>query len=393
MKRKDAVLALADGRVFKGYSVGADGECVGEVVFNTSMAGYQEIVTDPSYCGQIVTMTYPLIGNYGVNDEDCESSRPCLEGFIVKELCPYPSNWRSQNSLGVFLRSNGIVGIEGIDTRALTRHIRDCGEQQGVISSAVTDVDTLIDKAKSAPCLTGRDLVRDVTTAERYEWRNSGHIFGEIPASSDTAVSPANLSGKRRYAVVVYDCGVKFSILRELAAWGCDVIVVPAHTTADEVLALKPDGVLFSNGPGDPAAVTVMIDNARGLIGRIAVMGICLGHQILALALGCRTYKLKFGHHGGNHPVMDLRTKKVEITAQNHGFAVDMNSVTDASVSSFGRLEVTHLNLNDKSLEGLACRDAPLFSVQYHPEASPGPRDANHIFGRFTQMMDDRQLE
>ncbi|MGR3316998.1 MAG: glutamine-hydrolyzing carbamoyl-phosphate synthase small subunit [Candidatus Anammoxibacter sp.] len=387
MKRKKAILALADGTIFEGFSVGADGECTGEVVFNTSMTGYQEILTDPSYKGQIVTMTYPLIGNYGVNDTDVESLKPCLEGFIIKEHCPFPSNWRSQSRLDEFLKKNGIVCIEGIDTRALTRHIRDVGEQQGVISTTSTDVNALIEKAKISPGLTGRDLAQKVTTGEKYRWEDDGQVFVKSVNSNGTLSFPSNETGTKRFNVVVYDCGVKFNILRNLVKWGCNVVVVPTSTKADEVLSLEPDGVFFSNGPGDPSAVLPMIDNAKNLIGKKPVMGICLGHQILSLALGCKTYKLKFGHHGGNHPVMDLKTKKVEITAQNHGFAVDVDSVSNRSTSNFGPINVTHVNLNDQSLEGLECKEIPLFSVQYHPEASPGPHDSNHIFKKFIQMM------
>lgn len=391
MKRKKAILALADGAVFEGYSVGAEGECAGEVVFNTSITGYQEILTDPSYKGQIVTMTYPLIGNYGVNDMDIESSKPYLEGFIIKEYCQYPGNWRSQNNLGAFLTEKGVVGIEGIDTRALTKHIRDVGEQQGVISTTAADANILIKKAKDSHGLIGRDLAREVTTNGKYEWKDGGQFFDKYGASNGRTNPIFGLTEVKRFKVVVYDCGVKYNILRNLVKYGCDVIVVPAFTKADEVVSLEPDGILFSNGPGDPCAVSSVIDNARNLIGKKPIMGICLGHQILSLALGCKIYKLKFGHHGGNHPVMDLKTRKVEITAQNHGFAVDIDSVSNISETKFGPINVTHINLNDKSLEGLECEKIPLFSVQYHPEASPGPHDANHIFGRFVRMMNNSQ--
>ncbi len=385
MKRKRAILALADGAVFKGWSVGAEGECIGEVVFNTSITGYQEIITDPSYKGQIVTMTYPLIGNYGVNDEDVESRKPFLEGFVTKEFCRYPSNWRSNGNLNDYLAKNGVVGIEGIDTRALTRHIRDKGEQQGIISTNVDNVEALVEKAKAAPPLEGRDLVKDVTTDKQYDWSEGDKFIKEIVDANSASLS-VNNAGKN-FKVVVYDCGVKFSILRNLVEWGCSVTVVPAFTKAGDVLALEPDGILFSNGPGDPGAVSYMIENAANLIGKIPIMGICLGHQILSIALGCKTYKLKFGHHGGNQPVMDLKTNKVEITAQNHGFAVDVESVSSREASQFGDLAITHINLNDKSLEGIESKEKPLFSVQYHPEASPGPHDANCIFGRFVEMM------
>lgn len=382
MNKKKAILTLADGTVFKGWSIGAEGECLGDVVFNTSLMGYQEIITDPSYKGQIVTMTYPLIGNYGINSEDSESKMPYFEGFIVKEYCNAPSNWRSTEDLDTFLKRHKIVGIEGIDTRALTRHIRDFGEQPGVISTSVSDHNVLIEKAKSSPGLEGMDLVKDVSTKEKYSW-NDGLINHEEVKNN----TKKNTEGKKLYNVVVYDCGVKYSILRNLVEYGCNVTVVPATTSAKDVLLLNPDGILFSNGPGDPGPVSYMIENAKNLIGKKPIMGICLGHQILSLALGCKTYKLKFGHHGGNQPVMDLRTRKVEITAQNHGFAVDVDSVSNRSNSNFGSLEITHVNLNDKSLEGLECFDEQLFSVQYHPEASPGPHDANPIFGKFIKMM------
>lgn len=385
--KKRAVLALADGAVFKGWSVGAEGDGVGEVVFNTSITGYQEILTDPSYKGQIVTMTYPLIGNYGINETDIESCKPYLEGFIVKECCHFPSNWRSQNNLDSFLKKNGIVGIEGIDTRSLTKRIRDNGEQQGVISTNIDNIDALITKAKSTPGLVGKDLVEKVTTQKEYVWVKGSQGLGRLAMANVGTESSTDIETNKRFKVVVYDCGVKFSILRNLVDYGCDVIVAPAVMKADEILSLQPDGILFSNGPGDPEAVSYMVENAKNLIGKKPIMGICLGHQILSLALGCKTYKLKFGHHGGNQPVLDIKTKKVEITAQNHGFAVDADSVSERSSSDFGRLKITHINLNDKSIEGLECLDEPLFSVQYHPEASPGPHDANHIFKRFIQLI------
>lgn len=387
MKKNKAILALADGTVFNGYSIGAEGESIGDVVFNTSLTGYQEILTDPSYKGQIVTMTYPLIGNYGVNEIDVESVKPYLEGFIVKEYCPCPSNWRLQDNLDSFLKEKGVVGIEGIDTRALTRHIRDAGEQQGVISTIESDIDVLVKRAKASPTLIGKDLVVDVTTGKNYEWEDSDQGLEKFITPNGKSVPLPDSSEKREFKVVVYDCGVKFNILRNLVEFGCDVVVVPAFTKAEEVLAIDPDGILFSNGPGDPSAVTYMIENAKKLIGKKPIMGICLGHQILSLACGCKTYKLKFGHHGGNHPVMDMKTKKVEITAQNHGFAVDIDSVPDRTRSDLGPINVTHINLNDKSVEGLECEEIPLFSVQYHPEASPGPQDSNHIFGKFLRMM------
>lgn len=394
MRGKRAILALADGTIFEGWSVGVEAEAIGEVVFNTSITGYQEIITDPSYKGQIVTMTYPMIGNYGINKEDSESSRRYLEGLVIKECSSYPSNWRSQQNLDGFLKENGIVGIEGVDTRSLTRHIRDSGEQQGVIATSFLNYRELIEKARESPTLIGRDLVKGVTISEKYVWGKGIECFEkrddimeeERPFTAPFARNDREKNGRHR--VVVIDCGVKFNILRRLKEWGCEAVVVPAFTSAEDILSLKPDGILFSNGPGDPSAPLYLIENARRLIGRKPIMGICLGHQILSLALGCKTYRLKFGHHGANQPVMDLKTKKVEITAQNHGFAVDQDSVPDRSASDYGRIEVSHINLNDRSVEGLACVDIPLFSVQYHPEASPGPHDANHMFERFTQMME-----
>ncbi|APG25855.1 glutamine-hydrolyzing carbamoyl-phosphate synthase small subunit [Syntrophotalea acetylenica] len=366
-----AILALADGRVFVGKAFGARGEVTGEVVFNTSMTGYQEILTDPSYCGEIVTMTYPLIGNYGVNPEDVESDRPFLSGFVVKEACPYPSNWRSTATLDEYLQQNAIVGIQGIDTRALVRHIRDHGAQTGVISSVDLDPASLIEKARRAPSLVGRDLVREVTCKQPYHWTEGTWVLGE---GYQTAGPP-------RYKVVAYDFGIKRNILRNLVSIGCDVTVVPASTTADEVLSMRPDGVFLSNGPGDPEPIVYAQENIRKLLGKVPVFGICLGHQLLALALGGQTYKLKFGHRGGNQPVQRQCGRQVEITSQNHGFAVDGNSLQDAAV-------LTHVNLNDNTIEGLEHASFPAYSVQYHPEASPGPHDARYLFDRFAALMD-----
>jgi carbamoyl-phosphate synthase small subunit len=365
-KRK-AVLALADGMVFKGDAFGAEGEAFGEVVFNTSMTGYQEVLTDPSYQGQIVTMTYPLIGNYGVNPEDVESSRPLMSAFVIKEYCDHYSNWRATESLDAYLQRQGIVGIHAIDTRALTRHIRDAGAQTGVVSTMDLDEKRLVKKAREAPTLIGRDLVREVTCDKPYEW-NEGTASNRQPPTS------------KPFRVVVYDYGVKRNILRRLVDVGCRVTVVPARTPAKEALKMKPDGILLSNGPGDPEAVTYAIKAVQELIGRTPIFGICLGHQILGLAFGGKTYKLKFGHHGGNQPVMDLTTKKVEITTQNHGFAVDVDSIGKD-------MELTHVNLNDRTVEGMRHRTLPIFSVQYHPEASPGPHDARYLFDRFAEMM------
>ncbi len=370
--RQKALLALADGTVFEGYSLGAQGETWGEVVFNTAMTGYQEILTDPSYKGQIVTMTYPLIGNYGVNPEDVESRRPFVEGFIVKECSRITSNWRAQMSLDEYLKKHGIVGIQGIDTRELTMCIREVGAQTGVISTVDLDPDSLVAKARSLPTLEGRDLVKEVTCSERYQWNQGTWRLEEgyeEPAPGDGAIH-----------IVAYDFGIKYNILRIFAHLGCRVTVVPAQTPAEDVLALKPQGVFLSNGPGDPAPVSYAIENARALLGKVPLFGICLGHQILGLALGGRTYKLKFGHHGANHPVKDLATGKVEITSQNHGFVVDMDSLGE-------QVEVTHLNLNDHTVEGLRHKELPLFSVQYHPEASPGPHDSAYLFQRFVDMV------
>jgi len=378
MKRaaeKPAVLALADGTIFRGRSFGAEGETAGEVVFNTSMTGYQEILTDPSYRGQLVCMTYTEIGNVGINPEDVESRRPFVDGFIVKEYWAEPSNWRSQESLGHYLQRYGIVGIHAIDTRALVRHLRTTGAQTGVISTTDLDAERLVKKAKDHPTLVGRDLVRDVTCVEPYEWTQGNW----------TIENGYQTLGHGKCSIVAYDYGIKWNILRNLAATGCRVRVVPASTPAEDVLEMKPDGIFLSNGPGDPDAVTYAIDNVAKLVGKKPVFGICLGHQILGLALGGKTYKLKFGHHGGNQPVMDLTTKKVEITAQNHGFAVDVDSLR-------GLAELTHVNLNDKTVEGLSVPSKRAFSVQYHPEASPGPHDANYLFKRFMRLIDTGEL-
>jgi len=368
---KKAILALADGLVFEGYSFGAEGEASGEVVFNTSMTGYQEILTDPSYKGQIVTMTYPQIGNYGVNGEDVESARPYAEGFIVKEYLDVPSNWRAKKSLGEYLGEHGIVGIQGIDTRALTRHTRDFGAQPGVISTNDIDPASLVAKAKKLPIMSGLDLVKDVTCEKPYTW---GESDWDLKAGYGGKTSS-------RYHVVAYDYGIKRNILRLLTAAGCDVTVVPATMPSDEVLAMSPDGVFLSNGPGDPEPVAYAIENIKKLLGKKPIFGICLGQQLFGLALGGKTYKLKFGHHGANQPIMDLFTRKVEIAAENHGFAVDMETVKDQVV-------MTHVNLNDNTCEGFQHKTLPAFSVQYHPEASPGPHDSRYLFQRFVDMME-----
>ncbi len=367
-----AALALADGRVFFGQALGASGEISGEVVFNTSMSGYQEILTDPSYRGEIVTMTYPLIGNYGINREDVESSRPHLAGFVVKEACDMPSNWRSEMSLDAYLKENNVIGLSGIDTRALVRHIRDKGAQTGIISTVDLDADSLVAKAKAAPSIVGQDLVQEVTCKESYDW-NEG-LWG-LAKGYEKQQGPAD------YKVVAYDFGIKYNILRNLVSKGCAVTVVPADTPAEEVLAMQPDGVFLSNGPGDPEPITYAQENIRQLLGKVPLFGICLGHQLLSIALGGSTYKLKFGHRGGNQPVRRGEGHNVEITSQNHGFAVDASTLQ-------GDAFVTHINLNDNTVEGIEHKTMPAFSVQYHPEASPGPHDANYLFGEFIKLME-----
>jgi carbamoyl-phosphate synthase small subunit len=367
-----AILALADGKIFEGEAFGASGEVEGEVVFNTSMSGYQEILTDPSYCGQMVVMTYPLIGNYGVNSEDFESERPFLKGFIIKELSGIPSNWRSQGTLDQFLKDHGVLGIQGIDTRALTRHIREAGAQQAVLSTMESDEKVLVKRAKDSAGLVGCDLVKEVTCKEPYYWEENGSFLSGNP--NDKVVRD------NVFSVVAYDFGIKRNILRRLTEAGCRVRVVPAGTTAEEVLTYEPDGVFLSNGPGDPEGVLYAVENIKRLIGQVPLFGICLGHQILTLALGGKTFKLRFGHHGGNQPVMDLKTRKVEITAQNHGFAVADKSITS-------EVEVTAINLNDQTIEGIQHKKFPLFSVQYHPEAAPGPHDSDYLFQEFLKLM------
>lgn len=363
---KKAKIAFEDGIVFEGTSFGYTGEKTGEIIFNTGMTGYQEVLTDPSYKGQIVTMTYPLIGNYGVNDEDFESAEIQVEGFVVKENSRLASNWRSQKKLDEYLKKYKIIGIEGVDTRALTKHIRLQGAMKVCISTEDLDDKSLIKKAKNSPGLIGRDLVREVACKESYDWNREGE-----------------------HKVVVIDCGVKYNILRELAVRNCQVKVVPAKTTAQGILALKPDGVLLSNGPGDPAGVPYVVDTVKELINyqlstknyKLPLMGICLGHQMLSLAFGGKTYKLKFGHHGLNHPVKELGSGKIMITVQNHGFCVDIDSLKDPDV------EITHLNLNDHTLEGMRHKKLPIFSVQFHPEAAPGPNDTKYLFDEFIKMM------
>ncbi|MBI5439786.1 MAG: glutamine-hydrolyzing carbamoyl-phosphate synthase small subunit [Deltaproteobacteria bacterium] len=372
-----ALLALTDGTTYAGWSFGAEGETSGEVVFNTSMTGYQEVLSDPSYKGQMVVMTYPEIGNYGVNPEDFESSRIHVEGFIVKEAWETPSNWRATKSLHEFLREQGIVGIQGIDTRALTKHLREHGAMIGVISTEDLEGSSLVEKARVAPTIEGRDLVAEVTCKAPFHWD-----------TADWAVGEGYRKPRRPgdFRVVAYDFGVKYNILRQLTSVGCDVTVVPARTTAEEVLALDPHGVFLSNGPGDPQCVPYAAEAVRKLMGKKPIFGICLGNQIIGLALGGTTRKLKFGHHGANQPVKDLSTEKVEITSQNHNFVVDLESLRHSEHAE--AVEVTHINLNDQTVEGIRHKKYPLFSVQYHPEASPGPHDAAYLFRRFAQMME-----
>jgi len=368
-----ALLVLADGKIYEGEHFGSEGEVEAEIVFNTSMSGYQEIITDPSYYSQMVVMTYPLIGNYGINPEDFESDRPHLSGLIIKELSKVQSNWRSRGSLQDFLKDNNVFGIQGIDTRALTRRIREKGAQQAILSTDTSNPERLIEKARRSPGLTGKDLVKEVTCQKAYDWNESEWIM----QSGKTQLEKI---ADRPFNVMVYDFGVKRNILRKLTRAGCKVKVVPATTPADEVLATNPDGVFLSNGPGDPAAVSYGIDNVKAILGKVPVFGICLGHQILSLALKGKTYKLRFGHHGGNQPVIDVKSGKVEITSQNHGFAVEQNCF-DKDV------DITSLNLNDGTVEGIQHKNWPVFSVQYHPEASPGPQDSEHLFDKFVNMM------
>ncbi|MEE9524226.1 MAG: glutamine-hydrolyzing carbamoyl-phosphate synthase small subunit [Thermodesulfovibrionales bacterium] len=374
---KKAILVLQDGVVFEGESFGSEGEAVGEVVFNTSMTGYQEILTDPSYKGQMVTMTYTQMGNYGVNIEDIESmGGPKVEGFIVKEYLDYPSNWRSDSSLNEYLNGYRIVGIQGIDTRALTRHIRNHGAQMGIISSNGTDPESLYGKIRDHEGIGGVDLVKFVSTEKQYKWvDNVWNWEGNEKIKNENEKLTNGL-----LSVVVYDFGIKLNILRNLADEGFAITVVPARTPAEAVLEMDPDGILLSNGPGDPEAVTYGIENTKKLIGKKPVFGICLGHQIMGLALGGDTYKLKFGHHGGNHPVKDIATGRVEITSQNHNYCVDIKSLGD-------KVRLTHRNLYDGTEEGMEHVEFPIFSVQHHPEAGPGPNDSSHIFEKFRKMI------
>ncbi len=377
-----AILALEDGTVFEGAAFGADGEKDGEVVFNTSMTGYQEVLTDPSYRGQIVAMTYPLIGNYGVNSADAESRSIWLEGFVVRELSRITSNWRSEMDVDAYLKAHGVLGIEGVDTRELTKRLRTEGALKGVISTSDLDPASVVAKAKASPGLLGRDLVsQDVTCEKPYAWDEGDPNIEGVDAPGPP---PAG-----RHRVVVMDLGVKYGILRRLRAAGCDVTVVPSTTDYEQIAEMDPDGILLSNGPGDPEPLTGVVETARRLIAEpprgkpLPIFGICMGQHILVLALGGKTFKLKFGHHGANHPVKDLATGQVAITSQNHGFCGDIDSLPSDDV------EITHINLNDRTLEGIRHRRLPIFSVQYHPEASPGPHDARYLFDRFVKHMDE----
>lgn len=379
--QKPAVLVLEDGKSFEGFIFGHESEAIGEVVFNTSMMGYQEVLSDPSYKGQMVTMTYPLIGNYGINFEDVESSRPHVEAFIVREACRAPSNWRSKETLDQYMRRNEVTGIRGVDTRALTIHLRESGSLMGIISTKIKDIPALIERVRMAPPIVGRDLVKEVTCSKPYVWNQGDwNILEGYKTFQRGVVNESGFSST--YNVVAFDFGVKFNILRKLATVGCDLTVVPAHTSAKEVLEMNPDGIFLSNGPGDPEGVPYACETIRELIGKRPIFGICLGHQILGLALGGKTYKLKFGHHGGNQPVRDLKTGKIEITSQNHNFAVDVESLGD-------QVELTHFNCNDQTVEGMNHKELPIFSVQYHPEAAPGPHDSAYLFRRFIDLMEN----
>jgi len=382
--RPRAVLALEDGTVFEGRSFGRQGEVSGEVVFNTALCGYQEVLTDPSYAGQIVTMTYPHIGNYGVNPEDVESARPQVAGFVVREASTVVSSWRASGDLGRYLDQHGIVGIDEIDTRALTRHLRTHGAKRGVVSAVDHDPASLVAKANASRSMIGLDLAREVTCKEPWTFdpRSEGtsgaaHL---VPVLKGTG-APRLRDGEELFRVVAYDFGMKRNILRNLAAAGCVVTVVPATTPAKDTLALSPDGIFLSNGPGDPEPCEYAVEAAKTLVDRLPVFGICLGHQILGLACGGRTYKLKFGHRGANHPVKNLKTGQVEITSQNHGFCVDPR------LFERPEFEFTHVNLNDGTVEGFRMREKPVLSVQYHPEASPGPHDSHYLFEEFVAMM------
>ena len=377
-----AILALEDGRIFRGHGYGSPGECQGEVVFNTSLTGYQEIATDPSYAGQIVVLTNPQIGNYGTNQADNESAKPFIEGLIVREFSPISSNWRSEQVTDEYMERYSVPVLAEIDTRALVRHLRNNGVMRGIISTDVSDPDALIAKARAIRKMDGTDLARVVSTKAVYTFdeHDSRNQFGDPLLASPLG---QDVEARKRHHVVAYDFGMKLNILRMLVRQGCRVTVVPAETTAQDVFDLKPDGVFLSNGPGDPEPVDYAVRAIRDMIGRVPIFGICLGHQLTGLALGGKTYKLKFGHHGGNHPVRNNATGKVEITAHNHNFAVDPDSINANEV------ELTHVDLNDNTLEGLRHKTLPLFSVQYHPEAAPGPHDSHYLFHDFRKMMEE----
>jgi carbamoyl-phosphate synthase small subunit len=370
-----ALIVLQDGRTFHGESFTGAGETIGELVFNTSMTGYQEILTDPSYKGQIVTMTYPLIGNYGIAPEDNESDKIHAEAFVVRENTDNYSNWRAKNSLKEFLQAQGILGVEGMDTRAITRHLRKTGAMMSIISTKHNDVGLLLKKLHEHPSLIGIDFVKEVTCKEPYLWIDNQKI------SINIEKLPPKKDDRKRVAVI--DCGLKINQLRIFSSLNCESIALPYTSTAEEILAVDPDGIFLSNGPGDPAALTGLIDTVRELLGKKPIFGICLGHQVLALALGCKTFKLKFGHRGGNQPGMNLCSRNVEITCENHGFAVDHTSINK------DEMEITYINLNDNTIEGIKYKKIPAFSVQFHPENCPGPRDSQHIFKNFLQLMED----
>ena len=361
---KEAILYLQDGTTFHGRTLKQTGESIGEAVFNTALTGYQEVLTDPSYTGQIVVMTYPLIGNYGINDEDQESDAIHVKGFVVKEFCRRPSNWRSKKSIIDYLNEHKILSLEGVDTRALTRHLRLSGAMKAIISTEDFDPKSLQAKLDAAPSMEGADLVKEVTTRKKYIWK---------------------AKGPRRYKIAAIDCGIKWNILRIFATLGCEVHVFPATATVKEIMSIKPDGLFLSNGPGDPAVVGYVIATVKEFLGQLPIFGICLGNQILGLALGGTTYKLKFGHHGVNHPVKDFEGNRIGITSQNHGFCVDIKSLNTDEV------KVIHTNLNDQSVEGIRHKTYPAFSIQYHPEAAPGPHDARYLFEQFIAMIEQNK--
>jgi carbamoyl-phosphate synthase small subunit len=363
---KEAILYLQDGTIFRGRTLKQTGETIGEAVFNTALTGYQEVLTDPSYSGQIVVMTYPLIGNYGINEEDKESDGVHVKGFIAKEFCRRPSNWRSTKSIIDYLNEHNILAIEGIDTRALTRHLRMSGAMKAIISTDDFDPKVLQAKLDASPSMEGADLVKDVTTPKKYVWK---------------------AKGTRKYKIAAIDCGIKWNILRILADLGCETHVFPASATFKDIMSVKPDGLFLSNGPGDPAVVTYVIETVKQSLGQVPIFGICLGNQILGLALGGKTYKLKFGHHGANHPVKDFEGNRIGITSQNHGFCVDAKSLNKSEV------DVIHTNLNDQSVEGIRHKIHPAFSIQYHPEAAPGPHDSQYLFEKFISMIEQQKAK